>query len=242
MRIALKVGSSYYPLAGEAGVSERDHTSAADFQLSAEAGKQIIQRVRGAYVQVVDRGNLMHTVRFTTARQFVTPAAAFLAVLDHDAAMPRAGVLVLDAVAPDGGIYRRLMASAVVTPPARRVIGATALYDYSVDGGAITDGGYFATPPVQAMQFWVDPYTQLGGNLIEAGPINGKNVWSSDGQSTRTGLAAWRALVYSGTEWEHLSYTLGVEGSSVFPSSPGSEATPDLAAWPDETFVLAVTI
>jgi hypothetical protein len=150
MRISLKVGTVYYPLAGEAGVSERAHTSAADFQLSAEAGKQIIQRVRGAYVQVVDRGNLMHSVRFTTARQFATPAAAFLAVLDHDAAMPRAGVLVLDAEAPDGGIYRRLMASAVVTPPARRVIGATAFYDYSVDGGAITDGGYTAPTAVAA--------------------------------------------------------------------------------------------
>lgn len=137
MRISLYSGSTLYPLAGASGVSERDHSSAADFSLTPESAVQVAEFVRAAYAKPIDRGNLLNVVSFTTTRLFSTPAEAQLWCLDYYANFPSSGTLYFDAVSPGGTVSRRTMADTVVDPPRRRVIGATALCDYTVRGGAI---------------------------------------------------------------------------------------------------------
>ena len=140
MRISLKVGATIYPLAGAAGVSERTHSSAADFQLTPQAEKQIAEFVRGEYAKPLDRGNLLNVLTFRTTRQFATVAAAQLWCLDYAADFPSAGTLLFDAIAPDGSVTRRQMRDTVIDPPRRSIIGATALLDYQVQGGVIEVG------------------------------------------------------------------------------------------------------
>ena len=137
MRIALINGATTYPLAGEAGVDERMHTSAADFRMTGHAGKQSQTFVRAAYGQEIDRGNLFHGISFTTARQFSTPQAAFLYSLDYAASHPRDGILQMDTIGSWGAIARRQMTGALVDPPGRRVIGCSLMLDYHVSGGQI---------------------------------------------------------------------------------------------------------
>jgi hypothetical protein len=146
MRIALKVGETFHWLAGAPGVSPRTHSWAADFQLTPQSVVQISQFVRGVHAKPIDRGNLLQELRFSTTRQFATPAEALLWCLDYDGDFPRAGELVFDAIAPNGDVSRRKMLTTVVDPPSRRIIGATALVDYSVKGGQVE----VATPPSAA--------------------------------------------------------------------------------------------
>lgn len=140
MRISLKVGATVYPLAGQAGVSERTHSSAGEFRIAADSQRELIQRVRAATAKMVDRGNLATTITFSTSRQFATPAEAFLYTLDHDGALPRAGTLVMETAKPSGAAYSRYLMDVVISPPARRVIGCTALLDYTATGGGIIVG------------------------------------------------------------------------------------------------------
>lgn len=140
MRISLKVGSTIYPLAGEAGVDERSHTSAGDFRISAQAQQELIQRVRAATVKGVDRGNLSTTITFSTSRVFATVAEAFLYSLDHDGALPRAGTLILETAKPSGAAYSRHLMDVVISPPSRRVVGCSVLLDYTATGGGIIAG------------------------------------------------------------------------------------------------------
>jgi hypothetical protein len=137
MRISLitdveGIAGQVFYLAGQAGVSERTHSSAADFELTPESAQEVLRFVRAAEAQPVDRGNLLQALRFTTTRQFSTAAEAWLWALDYDWLYPRTGELELDAVT---GIRR--MQNAVVSPPRRRVVGATVLLDYSVLGSRI---------------------------------------------------------------------------------------------------------
>lgn len=137
MRLALLSGTTYHPLAGEAGVSERVHSSAADLRIEPQAEKQMAAYVRGTYAKAIDRGNLLNVVGFSTTRQFDSPAAAQIWCLDYDGAFPRSGVLVMDSVSAGGTLTRRHLQDAVADPPSRRVEGATAQLSYSVSGGGI---------------------------------------------------------------------------------------------------------
>lgn len=140
MRISLKVGATVYPLAGTSGVSERVHTSAGDFRISAQSQQELILRVRAATAKMVDRGNLATTITFSTSRVFATAAEAFLYTLDHDGALPRAGTLFMETAKPSGAAYSRYLVDVVISPPSRRVVGCSALLEYTATGGGIIAG------------------------------------------------------------------------------------------------------
>lgn len=137
MRISLLADSTVYPLAGEAGVSERAHSSAGDFRQQPTANTQLVQKVRAANAEPLDRGNLLEVITFSTARQFASAAEAWLWSLDYDRTMPRAGTLVLEAIAAGGGVSTRHLLNALVAPPQRTVTGATVRLDYTVQGSNI---------------------------------------------------------------------------------------------------------
>lgn len=140
MRIGLYNGSTLYPLAGASGVSERTHSSAADVAINPSAALQVVSRVRATHALHLDRGNLATSISFTTSRKFATVEAAELWALDYDADFPRTGKLVMETVLPDGNTRVRVMADAVVSPPQRRLNGATIQIAYAVQGGAIGEG------------------------------------------------------------------------------------------------------
>jgi hypothetical protein len=213
MRISLYSGSTLYPLAGESGVSERVHSSAGDFQLTPESAVQVAAFVRGEYAKPIDRGNLLNVLSFSTSRLFDTVAEAQLWCLDYHSGFPSSGSLYFDAIAPNGSITRRVMADAVVNPPQRRVIGATALLDYTVQGGEITGAnagdlliGGTITPDIT-------------GILVRIADINSKPAWSSDG--TTSGVLCR----FLGTQW----FLTNVGGTAAWFSSSTDAATPDIA-------------
>ena len=148
MRISLLSGSTVYPLAGDAGVSERAHSSAGDFQMSPQANQQLASYVRAENAVPIDRGNLLETVTFSTTRLFSTAAEAWLYLLDYDRTMPRSGTLLLDSVVAGGWVARRHLLNAVVSPPSRRCVGATVQLSYSVSGSEIVEGGTHASGTV----------------------------------------------------------------------------------------------
>ena len=139
MRISLLADATLYPLAGQSGVSERVHSSAGDFQMTPASAQQIAEYVRGDNAMPIDRGNLLHTISFTTSRLFATVEEAWLFCLDYDRLTPRSGTLLLDAVGPAGDVDRRHLTNAVVKPPQRRNVGCSVLLSYSVDGSEIVD-------------------------------------------------------------------------------------------------------
>lgn len=137
MRVSLQVGSTLYPLAGEEGVSERVHSSAADFRDEPSIIVQDINRLRATHAQAVDRGNLTTRLSFSTTRKFPSVPHATMFMLDYDRTMPREGILVLEDVSPLGAVLRRHLLNAVVDPPRRRHLGATVILDYSVRGSEV---------------------------------------------------------------------------------------------------------
>jgi hypothetical protein len=137
MRVSLLVGSTLYPLAGEDGVSERVHSSAADFSVDPQAESQYISRVRASTGAVVDRGNLLTRISFTTTRKFPTVPHASMWLLDYDRTTPREGIVVLEDTSPLGAVLRRHLLGAVVSPPRRRHTGCTVFLDYSIQGSEI---------------------------------------------------------------------------------------------------------
>lgn len=136
MRIALVSGATTYPLAGESGIDERVHSSAADYRVTGERSTDIQRRVRALTAKAVDRKNLATTITFSTTRKFSSARLAFLYTLDHDTAVGCEGTLVM--VAIEGGTTStRHLLNAVVSPPTRQVIGCTVLLSYTVTGGGI---------------------------------------------------------------------------------------------------------
>lgn len=168
MRISLFTDDVLYPLAGEAGVSERAHSSAGELLISAQAVTQDIQRLRASHTAPRDRENLLTQIQFSTARQFPTATQADEWALLYDATLPRAGTVYLDSIGPDGSITRHAMANAVISPPTRKLIGRTVMLNYSMRGGEVTFLEFF---PV------ADTYTYLGvsytylGNTYTYAPI-----------------------------------------------------------------------
>lgn len=223
MRIGLYSGSTLYPLAGEGGVSERTHSSAADFALTPESAVQVAEFVRAAYAKPIDRGNLLNVVAFTTTRQFATPAEAQLWCLDYHADFPSSGVLYFDAIMPDGYIVRRIMADTVVDPPRRRVIGATALLDYTVRGGLIA-------PPSEYPDLVVTGTLTSNGStpftfptMRHAGFFDGKPAYTDNGlASGNTRSIVWIAGI---SKW----WAFKPSPDAVIWQSSSDVATPDLA-------------
>lgn len=196
MRISLKVGSTVYPLAGTSGVDERVHTSAGDFRISAQSQQELILRVRAATAKMVDRGNLATTITFSTSRVFATAAEAFLYTLDHDGALPRAGVLLMEVLDPAGGVTTRHVMDVVISPPARRVIGCSALLEYTATGGGIVTP---AQPPSTTLT--VSGLTPAVPGVLytvatpESSAYSGSGPeWSSSANLTVPGTGVWAKI------------------------------------------------
>jgi hypothetical protein len=137
MRIALLVSGTLHPLAGDPFASQREHSWASGFRISPTSEVQLARFVRGGHARPIDRAGILNVVSFSTSRTFATAAEAELYACDLDDAA-RAGILIFQAVAPDGATSWRAMANAVVSPPSTRTQGATLYLDYTVQGGAIT--------------------------------------------------------------------------------------------------------
>ena len=219
MRISLYSGSTLYPLAGEAGVSERVHSSAGDFQLTPQSAVEVAEYVRGTHARPFDRGNLLHVMAFSTSRAFASVAEAQLWALDYEAAFPRSGVLYFDSV---NGSYthRRQMANAVVDPPRRRVMGASVMLDYTVRGGAIS--AIDAYPDIEVTgTLTSDGSTPVTfPTLVFAGFYGGKPVYTDNGLTT--GMT--HAL-----SWETAVWVLAQVSPVAAWTSASAVATPDLA-------------
>lgn len=212
MRIALKVGSIIYPLAGEAGVDERTHSSAAGFEITGQSAVQIDAYLRGAYAKPIDRGNLLQVLSFTTTRQFTSPALAQLWALDYAANFPSSGTLYLDAISPGGVVTRRILADAVVDPPVRRTIGATALCTYQVRGSRISAQTFTGNMVLSGHSF-----ASVNGVYALTGTQSGKAFYVKD-----LHIIMW--VTQSGGYWG-----LSPTGGTWSARSASNVATPDLA-------------
>lgn len=223
MRISLYANDTLYPLAGEAGVSERVHSSAGGFELTPESEVQVATFVRGSNAKPIDRGNLLHVLTFSTSRLFASPAAAQLWCLDYETSYPRSGTLYLDAISTTGTVTRRAMANTVVDPPRMRTIGATVMCDYIARGGAITPQAIYPDLEVTG------PLTSNGTTpvtfptLVYAGDLNGKPCYSDNGlQTGNTHALYW--ISDGGGAW-----VLAQLSPSCAWTSASDVATPDLA-------------
>ena len=133
MRISLTSGATTYHLAGQSGVSERVHSSAADLRISAQIATQSRAGVRRTTSGAWDRKNLQTTITFSTKRLFDTSQLAQAFALDYDGTYPRTGTVALTPI--DGTV--KYLREAVVMPPDRQVIGCTVLMSYTITGSGI---------------------------------------------------------------------------------------------------------
>jgi hypothetical protein len=127
MRITLLSAGTLYPLAGQAGVSERVHSSAGDLRISEGIETQTSARVRAASVTHFDRLNLAADISFSTTRTFATPEAAAAWAMDYSTAFPRTGTLIIDPV-PAPGWAESLTISGTLTDGTDPVVFAELVY------------------------------------------------------------------------------------------------------------------
>ncbi len=157
MIICLIHNATQYWLAGQLGVDQNVHSSAANLQFGGSAILQAQQRVRAANTALRDRGNLMSSLSFTTSRLHESLSEAEVFAATYDVVFPRTGTL---------RCYRETgeavcqLANAVVAPPTRQVIGLTVLLSYSVSGGA----WQALTPEGE-----IDPTVTMDGSYITMG-------------------------------------------------------------------------
>lgn len=148
MKIALLSDAVVYWLAGQEGIAQTVHSSAADLRINGQINVESQARLRAAFMAFRDRGNLQQNISFTTSRKFDTPSEANDWAITYDAVTPRTGYLdFYDET--DEPVARVL--NVVVSPPERRVIGVSVQLSYSVVGGEvlIADGeGEFDTPEI----------------------------------------------------------------------------------------------
>jgi hypothetical protein len=158
MKIALVISEDFYWLAGEPGISQTVHSSAADLRINGQINIDSQARLRAAAMAFRDRGNLQQSISFTTSRKFDTTAEADAWSTTYDAVMPRTGYL--DFYDEAGDPVARLV-NAVVSPPERRIIGVSVLLTYSVVGGTmlIADGE----------GDWETPQITMAGNYVTMG-------------------------------------------------------------------------
>lgn len=139
MRIGLDIGDGRVVwLAGQAGISERDFSSASGLRVEGSIALQEDSFIRAAAVEVTDRKNLKTTISFGTVRKFKTVAEAEAFALDYDRSFGRTGKLIMESLKPGGGVSRRYLKGAVVSPPGREVTGVSVKLDYTVTGGSIS--------------------------------------------------------------------------------------------------------
>ena len=131
MKIALIHDSTTYWLAGETGVDERVHSSAADLVISGAIALQDQSRVRAVARAWRDRGNKSVEVSYSTTRKFATLAAAEEFALTYDTNFPRTGYV--EFYGASGSLITALT-NAVVNPPRRVVTGVSVRLDYTVVG------------------------------------------------------------------------------------------------------------
>lgn len=225
MRISLRANDTTYPLAGASGVGERTHSSAGDFSIVGEPVIQEVRKVRADYAEVIDRGNLLQRITFSTSRLFATSAEAELWCLDYDATDPRSGDLWLDAIAPDGAITRRVMAGCVVQPPRRRTIGCTALIDYEAIGGAIA-------PLPSMIVSGVTTPTAMNGTLPPAPQFMGYDAWSSDGAAVDVLAANKKVIFWNGGVWNVMRVDSGgVDADYLYRKSSTAASPAGLTGW-----------
>jgi hypothetical protein len=216
MRISLLAADIVYPLAGEAAVDERTHSSAGDLVINAAALVQTMERVRASHAKAKDRGNLRTTISFSTSRKFATPDEASLAALDHDSEHPREGILILEVTAPGGAVSTRHLLDAVVSPPQRRCIGCTVLYAYQVTGGEIIAAD-------EPTSMWITGELTDGSDpvifpeMLYVGLVNGRPYYSDTGEDDSFVTLLWDD-----------AWLLNFDGSSNMWLSTEDVARPDL--------------
>lgn len=143
MQITLYNSSTPYYLAGQSGVSERVHSSAANIRISESIAIQESQRIRASHATAFDRQNLRTTIEFDTTRTFSDASEAEAWSLDYSQTYPRTGTLRITCGHAGLADEIREMADCIVEPPARTVIGCSVFLSYRITGGAITE----YTPP-----------------------------------------------------------------------------------------------
>lgn len=218
MRIALLNGITSYPLAGEAGVSERTHSSAANLRIVPSIIVQADTRIRAAATLHRDRLNLATQITFSTTRQFATVRAAEEFARRYDATTPRTGTLLCDSIDPLTALtYRDTYADALVQPPARALAGATVLMDYVVLCGPCTA----ATGALQTIPTSIDVTgsTNPGGGAINGTYPDGGTFNSRPYYDDGTYEIAW-----TGTRWE-IRFIIG---AIVYYYSTDNVPSPDL--------------
>lgn len=189
MRIALVVGASIYHLAGQAGVDERTHSSAADFNIDPEALQTVTNLLRAENAMPRDRGNLLVRGSFSTSRLFASAAEAWAWSLDYDSAFPRSGTLRLDLPLAGGGVMRRELVNAVIERASRRVIGCTVLINYQFMGSEVALGvGY---PSALTVSGATAP-AGVNGSYAYSGITNGRPQYTRGSY-----VVAW-----NGSRWE----------------------------------------
>ncbi len=137
MRVGIQSGGVTSWLAGQAGVSERVHSSARDFAISRERQQTSSPIVRGNFTRQFDRGSESSVVTFSTTRKFDSSDECFLFMVDYD--LPLVGTIIFEIEIPGGGVVHRLMANAVMSKPEMTPIGETLTLDYSITGGRIAE-------------------------------------------------------------------------------------------------------
>jgi len=144
MRIGIVSGTSAYWLAGDPALSEREHSSASNYRQQGARKTQENSFVRGSQSKVIDRGNILHTISFTTWRLFNTAHEAELWTLNYEASTPHSGSLRILSPIAGGGETNRYVHNCVIDPPSFEITGCTVKITYTVRGGAITSN---PTPP-----------------------------------------------------------------------------------------------
>lgn len=136
MRIALLSNGITYPLAGQSGVSERVHSSAADVKIQPAARTETFYPLGANYSDQEDYGAVTWRISFSTTRLFATAAEAEIFATYYEGTTPRTGTLVIDSI--DGAVVTtRHLLNAVVSPPRRQIMGATLRLEYEAIGGEI---------------------------------------------------------------------------------------------------------
>ena len=139
MRISITTpDNKRFHLAGQPGVSERVHSSAANYQKSVIYTPQVSRFVRARAVKVHDRGNQQTVISFGTSRKFEDAAEAMAWGHDHEIDYPRAGTVAVESQRANGGTLVRYLKDAAVSPPEIQFLGATLLIYYTITGGIFT--------------------------------------------------------------------------------------------------------
>lgn len=209
MRVALVSGSTVYHLAGQAGVDERTHSSAADFSMNPEALQPVTNLLNAETATPRDRGNLLIRGSFSTTRLFGTGAEAWAFSLDYDSSFPRTGTLRLDLPITGGGVWRREVTNAVVSPPGRKVIGRTVMLSYNFMGSeVVTVSGY----PSAIVVSGTSAPAGANGTYAFTGIQNGRPVYTKGSY-----FFAWSA-----NRWNHSNGLADYWYSTADVSSPSS--------------------